>query len=101
MPARFARRLRRKIFLIFVAIFLSFGSRFLVIFLQFWLISGTKFSYLVFSYRVSGVYMFPDLGDIWVSRPDARGHLPGEGDGFVGSCSRPGSRDRRQGRRRP
>ena len=56
MPARFARRLRRKFFLIFVKIFLSFGSRFLIIFLQFQSISGAKFSYLVFSYRVSGVY---------------------------------------------
>ena len=55
-PARFARRLRRKIFLIFVTIFLSFGSRCWVMFLQFRLISGAKCSYLVFSYRVSGVY---------------------------------------------
>ena len=56
MPARFARRLRRKIFLIFVSIFLSCGSRCFDIFLQFRSISGANCSYLVFSYRVLGVY---------------------------------------------
>ena len=55
-PARSARRLPRKIFLIFVEIFCSFGSRILVNFLPFWSISGAIFSYPVFSYRVSGVY---------------------------------------------
>ena len=43
-------------FLIFVSMFLSFGSRVFVIFLQFRSISEAKISYLVFSYRVSGVY---------------------------------------------
>ena len=47
----------RKFFLIFVSIFLNFGLRFFVIVLQFWSISGANFSYLVFSYRVLGVYM--------------------------------------------
>ena len=56
MPARFARRLRRKIFLIFVTIFLSFGSRFFAIFLRIFVILGSGFSYSAFSYRVSEVY---------------------------------------------
>ena len=55
MPARFARRLRRKIFLIFVSIFLCFGSQILVIFLSIFAILGSEFSYSAFSYRVSWV----------------------------------------------
>ena len=57
MPARFARRLRRKIFLIFVSIFLCLGSQFLVIFLRIFVILGSEFSYSAFSYRVSAVYL--------------------------------------------
>ena len=56
MPARFARRLRRKIFLIFVSFFLCLGSQFLVIFLQIFVILGSEFSYSAFSYRASEVY---------------------------------------------
>ena len=54
-PARFARRLRRKFFLIFVTIFLCFGSRIFVIFLRNFVILGSEFSYSAFSYRVSWV----------------------------------------------
>ena len=50
-----ALRAPQKMFLNFVTMFLSFGSRFVVMFLQFRSLSGAKFSYLVFSYRVSGV----------------------------------------------
>ena len=56
MPARFARRLRRMNFLKFVTIFFEFWVAVLVIFFEFWSISGAKCSYLVFSYRASGVY---------------------------------------------
>ena len=73
-PARFARRLRRKMFLIFVAIFLSLGSRLFFMFLQFWSISEAKFSYLVFSYRVSGVYLEIYLRYISVSYTHLRAH---------------------------
>ena len=59
MPARFARRLRRKIFYIFVSMFLCFGSQILVIFLQIFAILGSEFSYSAFSYRVSEVYKWP------------------------------------------
>ena len=57
MPARFARRLRRKIFLIFVSFFLCLGFQFFVIFLQIFVILGSEFSYSAFSYRVSEVYV--------------------------------------------
>ena len=60
-PARFARRLRRKIFLICVSIFLCLGSQFLIIFLQIFVILGSEFSYSAFSYRVSEVYFFSVL----------------------------------------
>ena len=56
MPARFARRLRRKFFLISVSIFLCLGSQFLVMFLRIFVILGSDFSYSAFSYCVSRVY---------------------------------------------
>ena len=57
MPARFARRLRRKMFLICVSMFLCLGSQFFVIFLQIFVILGSEFSYSAFSYHVSWVYI--------------------------------------------
>ena len=51
MPARFARRLRRKNFLMFVSFFLCLGSQILVIFLQILVILGSEISYSAFSYR--------------------------------------------------
>ena len=61
MPARFARRLQRQFFFIFVSFFVCFGSRFFVIFLQIFAILGSEFSYSAFSYRVSEVYSLPCL----------------------------------------
>ena len=57
-PARASRAPAptKDFFFIFVKIFLSFGFRFLVIFLRFRAISGSEISYSAFSYCVSWVY---------------------------------------------